>query len=250
MRPAALVALGAVAFALSLVATVPARLVAARLAQDSGGRVQVFEASGTAWSGEAQALVATPAGPLPLDRVSWRWRPASLLAGRMAFAATVETAGTRATAELGRTLEGYELRGLEGSAAAEAVVAVLPWLAPWQPRGALAARVERLAWNGREIVGDAALEWRDAGLSMSPVRPLGHYRAEVVGEGAQARVTVTTLGGPLRIAGKGTYAPAAGLAFAGEARGEGESARALDPLLDLMGPRRADGARILDWRLR
>ena len=60
---------------------------------------------------------------------------------------------------------------------------------------------------------------------------------------------VTTLEGPLRITGQGTLASPARLAFSGEARAEGDAAKALEPLLDLLGARRPDGARALEWRL-
>jgi len=60
---------------------------------------------------------------------------------------------------------------------------------------------------------------------------------------------VTTIKGPLRVTGSGTASPSSGFTFKGEARGEGEAAKALEPLLDLMGPRRPDGARALELRL-
>jgi hypothetical protein len=61
------------------------------------------------------------------------------------------------------------------------------------------------------------------------------------------KVNLATLEGPLRLTGEGTLTPQGRLAFAGEARGEGAAAQSLEPLLDLMGPRRADGARALRW---
>jgi hypothetical protein len=62
-------------------------------------------------------------------------------------------------------------------------------------------------------------------------------------------LTVTTLEGPLRVTGHGTFSPPSRASFSGEARSEGDAARSLDALLDLMGPRRADGARSLELRL-
>ena len=40
------------------------------------------------------------------------------------------------------------------------------------------------------------------------------------------------------------------MTFSGEARGEGANAAALEPLLNLMGPRRPDGARSIEVRIR
>jgi general secretion pathway protein N len=95
--------------------------------------------------------------------------------------------------------------------------------------------------------GEARAEWKDATLALSPVRPLGTYRAELRGAGGPAKLTVTTVDGALRISGDGTLTAPSRFAFSGEARGNGPQAQALEPLLDLLGPRRADGARALRW---
>ena len=106
----------------------------------------------------------------------------------------------------------------------------------------------RLAWDGQALAGDLAIEWRAATTALSEVRPLGAYRAEVKAAGASARITVTTLQGPLRIQGAGTLALPSRIAFQGEARAEGAQAAALEPLLTLLGTKRADGANAIDWR--
>jgi general secretion pathway protein N len=103
-------------------------------------------------------------------------------------------------------------------------------------------------WKDGEARGAANVEWRDAAVALTDVKPIGSYRLEARGEGGPARLSVTTLSGPLRISGKGEATATRG-SFSGEARGEGDSAKALEPLLDLLGPRRPDGARALEVRL-
>ena len=94
------------------------------------------------------------------------------------------------------------------------------------------------------------LDVKGASTALSEVRPLGSYRADVVAEGAGARVNVATVEGPLRLSGQGRLEFPSRFAFTGEARGEGTNATALDPLLNLIGPARPDGARAIDWRTR
>jgi len=53
----------------------------------------------------------------------------------------------------------------------------------------------------------------------------------------------------LKVSGQGTFTPPSKLSVSGEARGEGPNAKQLDALLDLMGPRRPDGARALEIRM-
>ena len=96
--------------------------------------------------------------------------------------------------------------------------------------------------------GEAEIEWQGASVALSDVKPLGTYRAQLASDGKIANVTLTSTQGPLRVSGKGTFSPPARLAFSGEARADAESAKALEPLLNLLGPARADGARALEWR--
>jgi len=128
------------------------------------------------------------------------------------------------------------------------LAAVAPLLGAWRPQGALTLSAPALAWDDGRARGTARAEWRNASLALTDVRPLGDYRIEASAEGGPAAFTVTTLDGALRIAGHGTFAPPDALAFSGEARAVGNAAAALEPLLNLLGPRRADGARTLEWR--
>ena len=249
MRPFTLAALGAAAYAVFLVALMPASYVAAKLEASTRGGVQVHEAGGSIWSGNGRATIATPAGPLAVEDLEWRFLPARLVAGRFAFAVTGRSAGFESRGELARSFSMWEARdvSIEGEAAGAA--SFMPLIAHWRPEGRLAARAPLLAWNDREMRGEARLEWRAAAVALSEVKPLGSYRVDLQGDGALARVTLSTIEGPLALAGQGTITPPSRMAFSGEARAQGPAAASLQPLLDLLGPRRADGSRTLQWRL-
>jgi hypothetical protein len=85
--------------------------------------------------------------------------------------------------------------------------------------------------------------WNDAALSLSDVKPLGKYALDATAEDGPVSFTVASKEGPLRVSGRGTFTAPSVISFTGEARGEGDQARALEPLLDLLGSRRPDGAR-------
>lgn len=249
MRPFTIAALGAAAYAVFLVALMPASYVAAKLEASTRGGVQVHEARGSIWSGSGRATIATPAGPLAVEDLEWRFLPARLVAGRLAFAVTGRSAGFESRGELARSLSMWEARDVAIDGLAAGAASFLPLIAHWRPEGRLAATAALLQWNDREMRGEARLEWRAAAVALSEVKPLGSYRVDLRGEGAQARVTLSTIEGPLALAGQGTLAPPSRLAFSGEARAQGQAAAGLQPLLDLMGPRRADGSRTLQWRM-
>lgn len=249
MRVASMVVLGICAYLVFLAATVPARFVAARLLAETQGRIQLLEPIGTLWSGTARAVVTSPAGAVAVDRLEWRLLPSRLASMRLAFDVKAALAGIDASLEIGRSPLAWEARGVRAGGEVTALSALLPLLAPWRPEGTFTASSPSFSWDERGARGDASIEWRAARVALSDVRPLGSYRAEVRAASGPAQITVTTLEGPLRVAGQGSLAPSGRLDFTGEARGEGAQAGALEPLLDLVGPRRADGSRALALRL-
>lgn len=244
MRAPAIAALGIAAYLVFLAATVPASFVAARMRSPT---IEASDARGTLWSGSARATLRTPQGPIELDRIQWRWRASRLIAARLAFDVHASTPAFDARARLERGFSATELFDLEARGQAAALALFAPLVATWQPQGALTVTAPRLAWDGVELRGDARAEWRGAAVALSPVRPLGSYRAELKGAGGPVKVTFATLEGPLRLIGDGTLTAQGRFAFSGEARADAAAAQSLEPLLDLMGPRRADGSRALRW---
>ncbi|QJR15768.1 type II secretion system protein N [Usitatibacter palustris] len=248
MRAAVL--LGVFAYFAFLVASAPASLLVPRVRAASNGAVELTDTKGTIWSASARALV-TPrqTAPITLDRVAWNWRPARLIAGEMAFAVELVANGVDATFDVARGVSTVEFRDVAARGDVARLSAWVPFVRTWQPAGSLLLEAPRLAWDGSMLAGNLSLEWRGATTALSTVKPLGSYRAEARAEGGPAKLSVTTLEGPLRIAGQGTLALPSKATFTGEARAQSEAA-ALAPLLDLMGPKRADGAHAIDWQAR
>lgn len=249
MRTQALAALGVAAYAVFMCATMPATFIAARARAAAPGKVDLSEARGSLWSGSARARIAAPGGHLIFDRVEWRLAPARLMAGRIAFDLRAVGHGLEGRGQLGRSITRWELRDLAATGEAELLVPLAPIVATWRPEGTLAISSPALDWNEDDAHGNLRAEWREAAVSLSEVRPLGTYRLDAHAEGAPAKLTLTTLDGPLRITGQGSFTPPSRLTLSGEARGEGAPAKALEPLLDLLGPRRPDGARAVEIRM-
>lgn len=248
MRLRAIAALGIAAYIVFLVGTTPASFVAARVSAALPGRVTLTDTRGTLWAGSARARVIAHGGPVFFDRLEWRLEPSRLAAGRLAFDVRAVARGLDARLQVARGFSGWELRDVAARAESALVTAFAPWLAPWRPEGTLVIASPTMQWDEREARGQLSLEWRDAALSLSEVRPLGSYRLEARAEGGPARLSVTTLDGALKVSGQGTFTLPSRLAFSGEARAEGEQAKALEPLLDFIGARRPDGARALEIR--
>lgn len=242
MRVRTLAILGIAAYAVFLVAMLPASVVARWIAMP--GVLELADARGTLWSGQARAL----AGAARLDNLRWRFEPLRLAAARLAFTVDGYGTGLEGHARIDRGFGVLEVRDLHVRGDAGAIAAFAPLAAGWQPDGRIALDAPAVLWDGHEARGTARLEWHDAAIALSPVRPLGSYRAEARADGGPVKITVTTMDGSLRVTGSGTFAPPGTLAFNGEARALPAAQAALDPLLDLMGPRRPDGARTIEIR--
>lgn len=245
-RPALL--LGIVAYGAFLVATVPASVVTDRLARASGGRVAFENVDGSLWNGRSRVRAVTPTSTFAIDEFEWRFMPSRLAMGEAAFAIRARQPGLEASAVAARSVGETRLRELRASGKAASFVPLFPLAAAWQPEGTVAIESEAFAFDGREARGSARIEWQDAALSLANARPLGSWRADLAGKGPGTEVTLVTVKGPLRLAGKGTLAPDGRLAFAGEARAEPGREKELEALLALIGPRRPDGAHAISVR--
>lgn len=240
--------LGAAAYGAFLVATLPAAVVAPRVAAATKGQATLTDVGGTVWNGSARVAVAARGAAFTLDEVRWTFLPSRLLAGRAAFAVKARAGALAGEAELARTPLSWRADGVRAQGDASAIAAFLPLAGAWQPAGEIALAADSVTWDGAAASGTATLEWRDAALALTPVRPLGTWRAEARAEGATAKVTLATVKGPLRLSGDGTLAIPGRLAFTGEARSEPGRERDLEAVLALVGPRRPDGAHAISIR--
>jgi general secretion pathway protein N len=242
MRATRLFLLGAAAYGAFLLATLPAAVVAPRVAAATSGRVTLEQAAGTVWSGSARVAISGRGFAAVLDEVRWRFQPARLLSGRLAYAVEARMGGLRGEAEVSRTPLAWRADGLRAKGDATAIAALVPLAAVWSPAGEIALEAPQLAWQGERITGAATLDWRDAASSLSTVRPLGSWRAQATAEGTSVKLSLATVKGPLRLAGNGSLDLPGRFAFSGEARAEPGRERDLESILAHLGPRRADGA--------
>ncbi|HEX3058180.1 MAG TPA: type II secretion system protein N [Usitatibacter sp.] len=233
-----------------MVLTTPATFIGARASSAAGGQLRVSDAEGNLWSGSLRATLDTPGGPFALDRVTWRFMPGEIVRGRIAFDVAVDSRDARANAQLLRGFSDWEARGASARIDARALPLFYPVVAAWRPEGAVQVNTQEVRWNEREMQGSVNVEWRDASVALSDVRPLGTYRLTAQGVGESVQLALSTIAGALTMSGKGEVKLPRGTTFSGEARGESASAAALEPLLNLMGPRRADGARAIEVRIR
>lgn len=232
---------------LALVLFAPARWVASRVQQATGGQVLLHDARGTVWNGSAQLALTGGAGSndiaaLP-TRLNWRLRPA--LGG---FNANVTSACCTSTPIALRLRPGWgRMRVAVGDSQSQWPAGLLVGLGtPWntlQLEGDLALQTRGFAvdWAaGRATVaGRAELSALDVSSRLTTLKPMGSYRLTLLG-GAVPGVQLTTLEGSLQLSGKGQWVGSR-LRFNGEASAAPDREAALSNLLNIIG--RRNGAR-------
>ncbi len=239
---------GLLGAAFALVATAPASFADLALARATGGRMRLAETGGTVWQGSGRLVLVdigaeggdrhTVAGVAVPGRIDWNVRVLPLLIGQVDASLRIE-----GMAQPVRVQGGYGEIRVGGGAVALPSVALGRMGSPWntlRPSGALSLRWENLALRAGALEGRAQIELRDAASAMTPVRPLGSYRVEIVGHGGQAELSIQTLAGPLRLQGSGHFTVQTGLRFTAEASAEPSAQASLSSFLGLIGRRDGD----------
>ncbi len=254
-RALAVAGAGVLAALATLIALAPAAWVAAAVRRASHEHLDLAEASGTLWNGQATLVLAAGDEPraarsaLP-DRLGWQLDALPLLTGSLALRLTQP-------ALLDQPL--VVRAGLGGTLTASATTARLPAAllatlgAPWntiRPGGTVVLSWDtlQLRWRGpgAGLRGGFGAEWQDAASALSPVSPLGHYRLRTNGAWPGTRLTLETVSGPLRLTGDGTIDDGGHLRFAGTAAAEPGADEGvknqLAGLINLLGRRSGDAA--------
>ncbi|HLS55540.1 MAG TPA: type II secretion system protein N, partial [Zeimonas sp.] len=178
------------------------------------------------------------AGVAVPGRIDWNLRLLPLLIGQVDASIRVD-----GMTQPVRIQGGYGEMRVGGGSVALPSVELGRMGSPWntiRPSGALSLRWENLTLKQGGLEGRAQIELRDASSAMTPVRPLGSYRVDIIGRGGQAELGIQTLAGPLRLQGSGNFSAQGGLRFTAEASADAAEQSRLDSFLGLIGRRDGD----------
>jgi general secretion pathway protein N len=245
VRAAIAIIAGVSLLLLGLAVTAPATLIDGRLEAATAGRVRLADATGTLWNG-AGTLRVQPSG----GRVGIAWRVAAmpLLWGEVRGAlVSSDDASPKASFALSRN--SLDLRDVVVSVPAEALLRAFGAPALVSAGGSVSLRSPSLVKSDDAIVGQVALRWDDALLSV-PGTGLRIALGEVHYDGASqdGRLTgaLANSGGEVEITGT------AGIAANGAARVnatvrpragiDAQRAAAIAAALGLLGRPSGDGA--------
>lgn len=240
MKRWSLLAIGLCAYALVLIATAPATLLDAGLQSASQGRLRLAEAQGTLWSGSGHIEIRDAGGRAGIARnLSWRLVPELLLRARLACEVELDKSARPFLVTLSFTR--MEVANADISLPAAVLGLGVPKLAPLGLTGEVLIHVARLSLARDAVEGNATLQWRAAGSTLTPVSPLGDYELRLDGEGRTIHAYLRTVAGPLRLDGKGSWTRDHNPAFLAMASVPAQHQRQLAPLLRLIAVERRTG---------
>ena len=232
----------------------PARWLSAAVAQASHGQVQLRQARGTVWQGDA-VLTLTPGHAsdevrsLP-GRLHWQW---GLTWPGLSLRLASECCTPQALQWRLVWQSGGVVLGLQDQTSHWPMALLAGLGAPWntlQAEGQLQWQSTglRLGWaNGRlRWHGHTELQVQDLSSRLSTLRPMGSYRVTLRGTDAGTatpELDLATQSGPLRLSGQGQWLGQR-LRFEGEASADEGFEAALSNLLNIIGRREGPRSRL------
>lgn len=221
---------GAVIYVVALAAMLPAAWVSYAIERASGHRLQLRSPAGNLWTGSGR-LYAMPRNGSPVELGELRWRTVgpALFAGKLAADLSLGDVARSTRVEL--SPGSATIRNLDLALPAKAIASLVPGLEALGPQGTLRVRTENQRIEAGSVLGQAELEWRRVRLARAPGLDLGSHVARLRGGGNKVDIELSTLEGPLRLTGSGTWTPAAGLALSGMAEHDAQQPSALATFL-------------------
>jgi general secretion pathway protein N len=239
MRKRGLITAGIIVYLAAIITTAPSTLIDAGLQRVTDERLRLAEAQGTLWSGNGQLEVHAKNGQSIARQLKWRILPVMLLRGRLTAEVMLGRDGGHFPVTLSRA--GIELANVDLTLPAAAFGLGIPELAALGFTGELSIHVANLSLSRDSIHGSALLQWHAAGSTLTTVSPLGDYKIEFEADGERVQYFLSTIEGPLRLDGRGSWTHGSNHVFRGTAFVPDEYTQRLNPLLRLIAIERGEG---------
>lgn len=240
MKSWILVAGGISVYLSGLIAFAPATLIDVHLQHISAGSLHLAEARGTLWSGTGQMEIRNRGGRTEVAKgIAWRMVPLSLARGRLVYKLALEQAGQDFPVTL--SLSDINLANADIRLPAKVLGLSIPRLAPLGLTGELLLHIVSFSFGHEQMSGNATVKWRNAGSLLTSVSPLGEYELSFHDEGAVIHGLLSTVQGPLRLDGAGSWGNREGIKLLVTAHVPPQHQQQLAPLLRLIAVERDSG---------
>jgi len=234
-----LIFIGLLAFC--IIWTAPAWLMTRLVSTASNGNFEIENPVGSFWKGNATALnyINNKKTLQRFEKLSWEIVATQLFKGTIAFRIIITDHQLTADGIISAGLTGRSISDLQASLPADFVGNFIRDVKVLSPHGNLEIKAPLLSLDPIQIKQPVNILWKNAGLSISQVSPLGDYSVDLIPQKDSIGFNLQTIKGPLTVKGQGSYSDKFGGTFNGQARAN-DDAR-LASLLKLMGPIQKSG---------
>jgi len=224
------IAAGCLTYVAALIATFPAPWFSQVIERISRQTLVLRDPAGTAWSGSGHLFVRERSGEvLDLGMLRWNSSLSGTLAGKLAADLTLGESASAVYLELSPT--STAVRGLNLELPGRILSSIAPGLEALGPQGKILIRSDSLHFDANSILGLAELEWRPVRLARAQGLDLGSHLARLRGGGRKIDIEFSTVEGPLRLSGGGTWAQESGLILSGVIEHGEDGAATMAPFL-------------------
>ena len=226
-----------------LIWTAPAWLMTRLITSASNGSLEIENAEGSFWTGHAKALnyINNKKVIQRFENLSWKIMPSHLLKGDIAFRIIITDHQLTADTILSAGFSGQSISDLRANLPADLMGNFIRDIKALSPRGNLEVKIPLLTFEPVQLKQSANIQWKNAGLGISRVSPLGDYSIDLASQKESIAFYINTIKGPLNVTGKGNYSQKTGGTFNGNASVNDEAKTQLASLLQLMGPSQNNG---------
>ncbi len=242
---------GLVSYLLFLIIEMPAAWFAWGLNHYTQGTVRLDPMSGSLWSGNGRLVIYYPqTTPHDFGQTEWGINPLWLFAGRVQLSLQTNNQDRKIKTKLGLAHNSFLLKDTEAEFPAAFVAQLYTPLSLISPQGKVRISTEDMTLSPGKVDGVAALEWLNAGSSLSSVQPLGDYRLDITGIEKNANLKLTTLRGDLEFTGQGQWQLQTGQVQINGLATPRARAGELESFLNMIGSDQGSGKRTLNINTR
>ena len=237
---------GLVFYLLFLIIEMPAAWFAWGLNQYSHGAIRIDPLGGSMWGGKGRLVIYYPQTvPHDFGLTEWSINPFWLLTGRIQLSLQADTPDRQIKTTLAIAKGSLSIKDTDAAFPASFIGQFYPPATLIGPQGKVRISSSELIVAPEKMEGTAALEWQNAGSSLSSVQPLGDYRLNITGSGKVINLALITLRGDLEFTGQGQWQPQTGQVQINGTALPRAHANELDSLLKLIGTDQGGGKRAL-----
>lgn len=223
---------GVLLYLLTLVWTLPAAVVWKRFEHQLPVPVTLHGLTGTLWSGHVGQLVIDGVNQ---GQLSWDWRLAQLLRGRLGLDLLWQPRNGRVNAELQAGRSSLSLRNINGSLDASSMAIIHN--APFALGGSWLLDVPELVLSDVDRVTAASgrLVWQDAAGGLPQALPFGHLSASLAQADGWLVLELQDQDGPLGLRGDARWRPGQAMQIDAQLQARADAEPALASGLGLLG---------------